>query len=336
MSRKTRKPRYQFRGKSIGTNDWVYGGFAHDKELDVLYIISDKHLIMIDPLTFGRKINFGGKSFYHGDIVMATRFSKVSSAVNSLDEICTVYIGVVNQTDANIRISRDIYDCGVMLEDIEPENIKVVGNIFDCKLDIENCQIYERIRPYEFRGQPTKDSRYPSKEIDKDGNIQAVYVYGGYYYDADSDQEYIYLCDDEFVPVEQASAKIDFFFAVGALLDNIYEGDNVKIIYSSTFSTEPLQCIGEIAWSETYGCYGLIDSDGDVGCETANNIVAVLHYDAETSDNLKIPHSTPLPNSDMSKYEEEYEELLRSGLSNTILSPQQLLHLARQDRKTLL
>lgn len=112
--------KYEFRGKSVKTGEWVYG-YLIEGEDGKLYIGKNNiQITEVDPKTVGLFIGFGdtcNKNIYEGDIVLYKRKR---------------YFNVVFKEGSFLFMGGDgsYYHADKFLS----ETIEVVDNIFDCNL----------------------------------------------------------------------------------------------------------------------------------------------------------------------------------------------------------
>ena len=148
----TNNPTYDFRGKSVYTGRWVYGGFYMDES--GWYIVTAPYTFeRIDPVTLGRKYHFEGISFYNGDLVLtAFVHKKVQLPYNSNDLFTETYesiedvfypdIGILMRYRSKLLIAPNVNSCGWEMHDLRSSQyMKVIGNIFDYPLDIKDSNL---------------------------------------------------------------------------------------------------------------------------------------------------------------------------------------------------
>lgn len=186
---------HQFRGISKASGQWVHGGFWYDG--NEYYIIPRLHqLVPIIPETLGKQILYGSMSFYSGDIVMWSRFKEEPRNAARLEDLIDSDVGIImhstvvrdNGEEETVIIAEEQYTCGVELEELHPSGVKIIGNIFDTGFYwTANSDCYSGLKPYWFT-----DTETGSGET----------VTGGYFYDRESQKQYIVKEDQSFMEVE--------------------------------------------------------------------------------------------------------------------------------------
>lgn len=128
-----------FRGKSIRSNEWVFGGFHYVTDLDLHLILKDSKRIKYDSVystSVGQFIGLcdcDGNKVFEGDIiavngeypkVIAYREDHAAFCMANTDDLCKIYL------DPWQRISSDWWN------DFKRE-IKIIGNTYDNPLGKE-------------------------------------------------------------------------------------------------------------------------------------------------------------------------------------------------------